>query len=203
MILAGLGGGFGLRGCGLRRLEDSKAEELALLAGLLEGWGADERNQRDGTGLRLGHRRRFFDRWRDGTATAIGAAAAAVGGRVFRRRLDCRRLLEAVRAAVVGAESKTIMRPRDGGTVNLKPGDSEDHRVVTEAHGVKLDVFDVGSDLELDWSGLVGDGDGTSIGEHQVSRLSLEAERDSMGLGKRDIDEGTGSARVDHCLRGD
>ena len=87
--------------------------------------------------------------------------------------------------------------------MNLEPWDSEDHRVVTEAHDVELDVFGMRSDLELDRSGLESDGDGTSIGEHQVSRLGLETKRDSMGLSKGDVDEGTGSARVDHRLGGD
>ena len=119
------------------------------------------------------------------------------------QRLGCMRLLEAVRAAVVGAKDKAIMRPKDGGIVDLEPGHSEDHGMVTEAHDIELDVFGVRSDLELDRSGVVSDGDGSSIGEHQVSRLGLETERDRMGLSKGDIDEGTGCARVDHRLCGD
>jgi hypothetical protein len=103
-------------------------------------------------------------------------------------------------AAVVGLERNIEFAPERGRFVKLDPRHAKDDRVASETRDIELDALSMGTDLELERKGLVGDvagGSGMSIGKHQRSRRGLDTEADGVGLGKGGIDEGRSGATVD------
>jgi hypothetical protein len=109
-----------------------------------------------------------------------------------------------VHTTKVRTKDNPVFGPVDGRVVELEPGHAENDWVVTKSRDVKLDVFGVRADFKANWKSLVGDGaggDGTPIDNLEISRRIFGLEADGVGLGEGNVDEGRGSAGVDHRER--
>jgi len=108
--------------------------------------------------------------------------------------------------AIFRAKDNPILGPLNGGIVELEPRHAEDDWIMTEACDVELDAFGMGPDHKLQGDGFLGDGTGrneAAVCKFKVLWRGLESEVDRVGVSKRRIDEGSGSARVDQRVRWD